>query len=271
MRRHWTLDDIPWQDFAPEKVDPGLLRVVKAAAMVEFNSRDYVTYLCNVFADDARMQAAARRWGEEEVQHGAALAAWAQLADPDFDFDAAFARFRAGYSLPLDATASVRGSRAGELVARCVVEVGTSSFYTALRDASAEPVLRAIAGRIASDEFRHYKLFHDQLQPYAARERSSRLSRLRVALGRLREIEDDELAFAYYCGNVRDDGTLYRRKVFARAYGREAGALYRRRHVARAAAMVAKAAGLKPQGRLVRLLGAAAWGWMAARRRLSTI
>lgn len=132
MQRHWTLDDIPWQDFDPEKVEPNLLRAVKAAAMVEFNSRDYVTYLCNVFADDARMQDAARRWGAEEVQHGAALAAWARLADPDFDFDAAFARFRAGYSLPLDASASVRGSRASELVARCVVEVGTSSFYLSL-------------------------------------------------------------------------------------------------------------------------------------------
>lgn len=268
MQRHWTLDDIPWHAFAPEKVDPDLLRVVKAAAMVEFNSRDYVTYLCNVFADDAAMQDAARRWGEEEVQHGDALAAWARLADPGFDFDAAFARFRAGYSLPLDATASVRGSRAGELVARCVVEVGTSSFYTALRDASEEPVLKAIAGRIASDEFRHYKLFYDRLQPYAARERPSRLFRLRVALGRLREVEDDELAFAYYCGNVADPRAPYRRKVCSRAYAREAGALYRRRHVARAAAMIAKAAGLRPQGWPARLAGHAAWGWLAARRRL---
>ena len=38
-------------------------------------------------------------WANEEVQHGMALGRWAQLADPAWDFEAAFARFRAGYKL----------------------------------------------------------------------------------------------------------------------------------------------------------------------------
>ena len=50
--RHWTLDDIPWDRFDPAKVDPDLLRAIKAAAMVEGNGGDYGTYLCNVFSDD---------------------------------------------------------------------------------------------------------------------------------------------------------------------------------------------------------------------------
>jgi len=49
---------------------------------------------------------------------------------------------------------SVRGSRRGEMIARCVVESGTSSYYSAIRDASQEPVLKEIAGRIAADEYR---------------------------------------------------------------------------------------------------------------------
>ena len=53
--RHWTLDDIPWGEFDPEKVDPSLLKVVKAASMVEFNGRDYAAYLCNVFPDDREL------------------------------------------------------------------------------------------------------------------------------------------------------------------------------------------------------------------------
>ena len=47
---------------------------------------------------------------------------------------------------------SRRGSRAGEMVARCIVETGTSSYYTALREAAAEPVLQEICRRIAADE-----------------------------------------------------------------------------------------------------------------------
>lgn len=259
MTRSWTLDDIDWSAFDPARLDRRLTEAVKAAAMVEHNAGDYVTYLCNVFADDPAVQEAARAWGEEEVQHGRALARWAELADPDFDAARALARFRAGYSLPLDATASVRGSRVGELIARCVVEVGTSSFYTALKEASAEPVLRQIAGHIAADEFRHYKLFYDHMRRYAARERLSLARRLRIALGRIDEVEDDELAYAYFCGNVADSGIAYDRAACFEAYGARAFTFYRRRHIARAVSMVAKAVGLKPHGWLARVIGGASW------------
>ena len=71
--KHWTLDDIPWDRFDPDKVDPEILKVAKAASMVEYNGGDYATYLCNVFADDPAFQAAAKAWAAEEVQHGLAL------------------------------------------------------------------------------------------------------------------------------------------------------------------------------------------------------
>ena len=58
---HWTLDDIPWERFDAAAVDPGMVAVVKAAAMVEFNGADYASYLCNVFAGDDEFCAAARR------------------------------------------------------------------------------------------------------------------------------------------------------------------------------------------------------------------
>lgn len=266
MARHWTLDDIDWSAFDRSKLDSRIVEAVKAAAMVEYNAGDYVTYLCNVFADDPAVQEAARQWGVEEVQHGQALARWAELADPGFDAAKALERFRAGYSLPLDATESVRGSRAGELIARCVVEVGTSSFYTALKEASEEPVLKQIAGHIAADEFRHYKLFYDHMRSYAARERPSLPKRLKVALGRLGEVEDDELAYAYYCGNLAERGEAYSREVCSRAYGARAFAFYRRRHIERAASMVAKAVGLDPHGLPARW--ASAVSWLALRFRL---
>ena len=73
------------------------------------------------------------------------------------------------------------------MVARCVVEIGTSSYYTALREAADEPVLQEICRHIAADELRHYRLFYKNLDRYLARERLGRWARLRVALGRVAE------------------------------------------------------------------------------------
>lgn len=245
---HWTLDDIPWTRFDPARLDPDLVAVVKAASLVEHNSADYADYLCNVFADDPAFQAAAREWAVEEVQHGEALGRWAEMADPSFNFSESIARFRAGYRIPIEATQSVRGSRTGELTARCVVETGTSSFYSALRDASHEPVLKVICAKIAGDEFRHYKLFYTHMQTYLTREKPSRLRRILVAIGRFREADDDELAFAYHCANAGD--APYDRKSAAAAYAARAYRCYRPDHVRRAVNMILKATGVATHGRM---------------------
>src|SRR6516225_7868564 len=94
-------------------------------------------------------QRAAQRWGDEEIQHGRALARWAALADPSYDFEFAFGRFQAGYRVDFDSEDSRRGSRSGEMIARCMVEIGTSSYYSALRDGVREPVLKEICRNIA--------------------------------------------------------------------------------------------------------------------------
>ena len=259
----WTLDDIPWERFDRDKVDPELLRIVKAASLVEQNGGDYAVYLCNVFAEDAEFQAVARRWGAEEIQHGQALGRWAMMADPEFDHSAASARFTAGFRVPLAAATSVRGSRSGELVARCIVETGTSSYYTALAEATDEPVLKAICQRIAADELRHYKLFYTHLRRYLAAERIGLWARLKVALSRIAESEDDELAYAYYAAN--ENAAPYDRRRSANAYARRAYAVYRWHHVERGLAMAFKAVGLKPHGRLNLVFARIAW-WGMQRR-----
>ncbi|MEA2780985.1 MAG: hypothetical protein QOK29_2529 [Rhodospirillaceae bacterium] len=248
-KRHWTLADIPWQRFDATKVDPEILKLVKAAAMVEHNGGDYAEYLCNVFHDDPEFQRVTRQWADEEVQHGRALAEWAKLADADFDFDSGFKRFTDGYKIPVDASASIRGSRSGELVARCIVETGTSSYYTALMDATEEPVLKEICRNVAADELRHYKLFFDHLRRYLKSEHIGRWKRIAVAMSRMRETEDDELAYAYFAAN-EPVAAAYDRRRSSAAYARRAYGFYRRRHVERGVAMVLKAAGLRPNGRL---------------------
>lgn len=250
----WHLDDIAWGAFDPTKVSPDLVRIAKAACLVEHNGGAYGAYLCSVFRDDTEFCATARAWGEEEVKHGEALRRWAELADTSFDFDSAFARFTARIKLPVDAGESVRGSRCGELIARCVVEVATSSYYSALRDSSDEPVFHEVCSRIAADEFRHYRLFYEAMRRYRERERPVLLRRLWVVARRLLEAEDDELAYAYYCANAIAEP--YRRSACKTAHGRLAFVHFRRQHVELGAAMVLKAVGLRPQSWYGRLIGA---------------
>lgn len=254
MKPHWQLSDLHWDDITPAAVSPELLQTIKTAALVEANSSDYVTYLRNVFADDAEFKAAAEHWGVEEAQHGSALGQWAERVDPDFDFAAALARFRAGYRIPVDAQQSVRGSRTGELVARCVVESGTCSFYSALRDAAPDPVLRDICHRIAQDEANHFRLFKTHLERYQRREPLSRWARARIALGRIFETSDDELSYAYYSANVPTH-TAYDRARHGTAYWRRAMGFYAQRHLQGAAHMVSIAIGSQRLGRHTRQLG----------------
>jgi hypothetical protein len=256
LRAHWTLDDIAWERFEPGRVDADTVDLVKAAALVERNGDEYAVYLSRIFHDDADFLDAVAAWAEEEVQHGEALGRWAQLADPSFDFADAFARFRAGYQLPLDVEQSVRGSRAGELMARCIVETGTSSYYSALRDRTMEPVLKEVCRRIAADEFRHFKLFYSNMRRYLGPEKLGRWGRLRIGLARIGESEDDELAYAYYAAT--GGAAPYDRARNAHAYARRAYAVYQPPHVYRAIAMVMKAVGLPPHGRMNAGLAAAA-------------
>jgi len=263
----WTLDDIPWDRFDCCQIDPEIVPIVKAASLVELNGGAYADHLCRVFDDDPGFQASARRWGEEEIQHGQALGRWAAMADPAFDFAAAFARFRAGYHIDFDRDTSRRGSRSGEMIARCVVETGTSSYYTALGDAAEEPVLREICRRIAADEIRHYKLFYRNLVHCLGHERIGLWRRLRVALGRVAESGDDELAYAYFAAN--ETARPYDRRRCSRAYGRRAIAVVRAHHVERGVAMIFKAVGLPPSGRLSHIAGRLAWA--ALRRRAARL
>ena len=263
----WTLDQIDWDAFDASKVDRPTLEAVKAASLVEANAPDYVGYLCSVFRDSEQIQEDIRQWGREESQHGQVLSRWAKLADPAFDFPSAFERFRRIQGIDTGAIESVRGSRAGEMIARCVVESGTSSFYTAIKDATEEPCLRQIATYVAADEFAHYRLFLESFKRYEG-ELPSTLRRIAIAVGRVNEADDDELSGAYYCANYPEGSDVpYERKTFANAYQKRVLMLYQRQHTDRLVSMVAKAGGLKPQGAVVRMACAAAWRFFAFRQR----
>jgi hypothetical protein len=270
-KQGWTMDDVHWSMFDATKVDPSLLATVKAAALVEYNAPDYVSYLKRVFAGAGpETIAAIEQWGREEAQHGRALGRWAEMADPGFRLEEAFVRFRKGYTpdhFNGTGEASVRGSRRGEMIARCVVESGTSSYYSAIRDASEEPVLQEIAGRIAADEYRHYKLFYD-LQNAQPGPELGLWKKLLIAVGRVRESDDDELAFSYYCANVppeKEAATPYERKKFSKMASKASMAAYHRKHIEKLVQMVVKAVGANPHGWIASFFGALLWRRLAAK------
>ncbi len=270
MSRYWTLDDIDWSAFRPDLVDGQVLATIKAAALVEANAPDYVTYLCNVFQGDEPLCGAVRMWGDEEVQHGRALARWASLADPSFDLDAALATFRTGYQqLPLDSDQSTRGSKPGELFARCVVESGTTSFYSAMHDTVAEPVLKQIARNIAADEVRHYKLFRSHLEAYEARgDCITRMARLKILGDRIAEVGDDEFGYAYYAANVAPvSAEPYDRDRCSAAYESGAYGLYGRAHVEKGVRMILRAVGFGTASPVVRFSLPVAWHLMRRKQK----
>ncbi len=259
----WQAADIHWDRFQAALADPDLLKLIKAASLVEHNAPVYAQYLCNVFHDDADFAVLAKKWSDEEVKHGKALAHYAKLADPDFDFDGAFKRYTGGFQVPVDMSESVRGSLTGEMLARCVVETGTSSHYTAIRRATDEPVLQELCRNLAADELRHYKTFWEFSKKLREKEGIGLVKRAMVVIDRVAEAQDEELAYAFHSANEKPGSFNVKRSN--EAYVGYAYGLYPPYLVERIVAMLLNVIGLKPHGRLSRLISRLA-NWRIQRR-----
>ena len=254
----WDLESIRWDRFDPARVDAGLLALARGACLVEYNADAYTDYLSRVFGDDGALRSRILAWGEEEKRHGLALKGWVELADPDFRFERSLAVFRAAYQpLPEEGCESVRGSRARELVARCIVECGTSSFYSALRDAAGEPVFEQICSLIALDEVRHFNFFRRTLEDrYGPEEALGWLSRFKVVVARMLETSDEELCFAYRAGNFPDEPIERSRiKEYSRDHMQRVARLYRPEHFRLGLGLAMKASGIDASQRLRTILG----------------
>ncbi len=252
MSEKWKFEDINWSLFDPQKVNPEILRVIKAGSVIEHNSSDYELYLKNVFAGDEVFHREIEWWSKDEVKHGKVLAEWIKLADPTFDFEDRFRAYVEGFPIDVETTESIRGSRAAELLTRCMIEIGTSTFYTAVKDKTEEPLLKQICRKIAADELRHYKLFYKHLQRYQSQEQLNLFKRFKVTMSRLLENQDDELPFAYYIAN--NETAPYNRKHYTQLYGKAVYSFYQKSHVATGVAFFCKAIGVNPQGWISKVL-----------------
>src|ERR1700730_17072639 len=155
----WRYEDIDFNliDRAQIADNEELYFLLCASSFIESGSDLYTRNLATYFEGNKDVtQWLTRHWEAEEMQHGRALKAYVQAVWPQFDWDAAFARFFEEYSRSCKIE-EFEKSHALEMAARCVVETGTATLYRAIHEYTDEPVLKALTEHIRSDEVRHYK------------------------------------------------------------------------------------------------------------------
>ncbi|AMP16122.1 ferritin-like domain-containing protein [Collimonas pratensis] len=158
---HWKIADLDFSkiDIAQVRPDENLFYLVTCASFVESGSDLYTQNLVDYYGDEPEISSWLReQWEVEELQHGQALRAYVEHIWPEFDWPVAYANFLSEYSSYCKVEL-LEPSKGLEMVARCVVEAGTATFYGALSRSTSEPVLKDLASRIAKDEVNHYKHF----------------------------------------------------------------------------------------------------------------
>ncbi len=220
----WSVDRLPWDDLRRDTIaaDEMLFYMVATASFVEITTDLYTRNLIDHYRDNPPLvDWLVHHWQPEEMQHGVALRRYVKAVWPEFPWPKAYASFLADYAT-LCNEAALEPTRGGEMAARCIVETGTSSYYTMLRDVSPEPLLRTIAGHIRNDEIGHYKYFYHAFLHYARLEKMPRRQTARALWRRIREAngEDAYVAFrhvhAFHApdrGRVKEDYRLFRRRL----------------------------------------------------------
>jgi len=196
----WTLDAVPFAQIEHEKIrgQETFLYLVAGASFVEIASDLYTRNLVDYFSDnDEAVQWLSERWQHEELRHGHVLRDYVRSVWPEFDWQATFDDFFAEYSR-LCTVDEFEPTRGLEMAARCVVETGTATFYTALAGLSCEPVLSGIAARIRADEVGHYKYFYKFFRQYNERERISRWRILGTLKRRILEARQSDADIALW-------------------------------------------------------------------------
>ena len=175
----------------------------------------YTANLIDYFAGDDEVTSWLERyWLPEELQHGNGLRRYVESAWPDFPGKWCVSAL----SKSSDRFATRRSSASAdlEMASRCVVEMGTASFYTGLSRASPDPVLAVLTRRIAEDEVRHYKHFYRYFRKYRNIERPGRGDVARALWRRLRMTGgEDRLVVLKHVHRARHphaafDATVYR-------------------------------------------------------------
>ena len=221
----WNFKDINYSEINLPAVRDNdfLFKTVAIASFIEITSSVYEENLSGFYdGDDELVSWLQDTWEVEEIQHGEALRHYVLTVWPDFDWDAAYARFRERY-LPLCTTDSFQPTKARELLARMVVETGTSTYYKALAryaEDIEEPVLGEVAQNISHDEVYHFKAFSTAFNQYNEGEKNSKADIIKVLYARLKAASDEDVEIGHHSLQSGEDFATFRKgiKGFARKY-----------------------------------------------------
>lgn len=200
-KRDWRIEDIDFAavDRALVEKDERLFYLLASASFVEILSEVYTENLIEHYDGNAETTRWLKEtWQREEVQHGRSLKTYVLAVWPEFDWEKSYSGFAAEYSA-LCSMDNLESSRALEMIARCVVETGTSTLYRCLYDHAEEPVLKRILANIKADEVRHYSKFRRLFLEHNRSEKNRILAVCRVIWKRMMEIhgEDGYIAFKH--------------------------------------------------------------------------
>lgn len=215
----WSIDQIEFDHIAHDRIvnEDTWFYVLAAASFVESFSDLFTHNLLDHMQGDTEACLWLReRWEPEEMQHGRALRRYVETVWPAFDWQAAFDGFQADYR-PYCKPELLEPTRALEMVARCVVETGTSGLYGLLQQISPEPVLATLVGHIRNDEVGHYKYFYQFYLRYREAEQPSRWQVARVLRERLGEIgQEDAYLAVKNAFEIRNPGQKFSLENFQR-------------------------------------------------------
>ncbi len=195
----WNYEELPYDrvDRAAIADNRTLFYILATASFIEIMSDLYTVNLAEYYADDEEVCNWLKSgWEPEELQHGKALRRYVNTVWPDFDWDATFEKFSADYANYCNVE-SLGPTRALELARRCIVETGTCSYYSMVRNVSPCPVLTELATNIRTDEAGHYRHFYDYFKRYRDEEKPSRPALLKTLIARVREIDGEDGFIAY--------------------------------------------------------------------------
>ena len=219
-RRHWSLDDIPWQAIKHDAVagSEAFFYLITSASLMESATDLYTANLIDYFAGDDEVTSwLERHWLPEELQHGLGLRRYVASAWPDFPWEEVRERFVEEFRPFCDE--ALEQARGLEMASRCVVEMGTASLYTTLSRASPDPVLALLTRRIAEDEVRHYKHFYRYFRKYRDIENTGRSAIAPALWRRLRMTGgEDRLVVLKHVHGARHPRATFDNAVYRRVH-----------------------------------------------------
>ena len=217
--------DIAYDQIDRERIKENsfLFKLLTIASFIEITSDVYDRNLSLYYQDNKEVVAWLNSvWEIEEIQHGQALKEYITRVWPEFDWQGAYEGFRKAY-LPFCKVEALEDSKAKEMLARMVVETGTSTAYKAIANYAKElqePVLEQLAKNISKDEIYHFEKFEETFKYYKKQEQLNSKDIMKLLYKRAKEINNEDIKIAYEALGAQESYEEYLKEVqkFAKKY-----------------------------------------------------